>query len=126
MVRVVDNLLAIVLQGIITVVASWLTVNVIEIRKLGQAEKKLEIDRRKSEAEGDHDLGEAAQTLGATAVNLGESWQKYADRLAQRLAEERHAWPAIAERTAELYEPVRRERTTEDPLPGGGDLPRIP
>ncbi len=35
---------------------------------------------------------------------------------ARRLAEERHAWPAIAGRTAELYEQVWRARTPKDPL----------
>jgi starch synthase len=39
---------------------------------------------------------------------------------ARRLAEERHAWPTIAERTAELYEQVWRGRTPDDPRPESG------
>jgi glycosyltransferase involved in cell wall biosynthesis len=68
------------------------------------------------------------QALASALVALLEDPSRCREMGAQarRLAEARHSWPAIARQTAEVYEQVWRERTPEDPLPGGGDLPRLP
>lgn len=71
--------------------------------------------------------GDARALAGALAALLKDpSRCREMGARARRLAEERHAWPAIAARTAELYEQVWRERAPEDPLTGSGYFPRIP
>ena len=62
------------------------------------------------------------QALASAIVALLEDPARCREMGAQarRLAEERHAWPAIAGRTADLYDQVWRGRTPEDPLPGSG------
>ena len=98
-----DNLWTIIVQGIVTIVVAWLTVNVIKVRELRQAEKRLRIDEHKSDAESEHELGEAAQTLGANAVNLGESWKKYADQLKAQLDEVRAEFAAYRQSNIERF-----------------------